>query len=87
MRRPSRCKEQMRRRTRGGQQRLDASDRRVDGRDHDQRRDVVDDDNGEHEGAQPIGKPRPDEGEQTERERRVGRHRDPPTVRRAIVRR
>ena len=57
---------------------------RVDGRDDDERDDVVDDDDGEHEGTQAVGKVRPDEREQAESEGRVGRHRDsPPACRRA----
>ena len=53
---------------------------RVDEGDDDEREDVVDDDDREHERAQPVGKPRPDEREQTEGERGVGRHRDTPAV-------
>ena len=56
----------------------------VGGRDHEQRDDVVDDGDGEHERAQPVGKPRPDEREQPEREGRVGRHRRAPAVDRAV---
>ena len=52
----------------------------VEGRDHDERDDVVDDDDREHERAQAIGEPRPDEREQAERERGVGRHRDSPAL-------
>ena len=51
-------------------------------RDDDERDDVVDHDDREHEGAQAIREARPDQREQTERERGVGRHRDAPAVRR-----
>ncbi len=53
---------------------------RVRGRDHDQRDDVVDDREGQHERPQPHREARADERQQAERERRVGRHRDPPAV-------
>ena len=55
---------------------------RVEERDHDQRDDVVDDGDRQQERAQPVGEARPDEREQAERERGVGRHRHPPPVRR-----
>ena len=54
---------------------------RVDGRDDHERDQVVDDDHGEDERAQPVREPRPDDREHAERERRVGRHRRAPAVR------
>ncbi len=57
----------------------------IDGRDDDEREDVVHDDHGEHERPQAIGEPRPDEREQAEREGGVGRHRDSPAVRRRMT--
>ena len=50
---------------------------RVDERDDDDREHVVRDDHCEHEGPETIREARPDEGEQTERECGVGRHRLP----------
>ena len=66
-------------RQRGGEPR-DPEALRVHGRDHEERDDVVDDRDRDHEGAQAIGEPRADQGEQSERERGVGRHRDAPAM-------
>ena len=49
-------------------------------RDHQQRHDVVDDEHGEQERADPVGHVAPDHHEQAEREGGVGRHRDAPAV-------
>ena len=53
----------------------------VRGRDHHEREQVVDHDDGEDERPQAVGHAAPDEREQAERQRGVGRHRDPPAVR------
>ena len=65
----------------GGEERQDAKRLGVDGRDDDERDDVVHHDDREHERPQPIGKTRADERQQAEREGRVGRHGDPPAAR------
>ncbi len=54
--------------------------------DHDQRHDVVDDDDRQHERAQTTGELRPDERERPEGERGVGRHRRSPAVGRRVTR-
>ena len=53
---------------------------RVEDRDHEERGDVVDDDDREHERPQPVRETRSDQRQQAERERGVRRHRDPPAV-------
>src|SRR5437764_381784 len=58
----------------------------VDRRDHDQRQDVVHDEDREHERAQAVRKPRADEREHAQGERGVGRHRRSPPMRRAAAR-
>jgi hypothetical protein len=55
--------------------------RRVDRRDDDERDEVVDDDDREHERAQALREAWADQGEQPERERRIGRHDRSPAVR------
>jgi hypothetical protein len=62
------------------QQRLELDVVGVDGRDHEQRDDVVDHHHRDHEGAQTLRKSRTDEGEHSERERSVGRHRHAPAL-------
>ena len=57
----------------------------VGDRDHEQRDQVVDDDEREQEHAQAVRAARADEREHPERERRVGRHRDAPAVRRVAA--
>ena len=55
---------------------------RVHGRDHDQRDDVVDDETVSMKARSRVREARADERQHAERERRVGRHRRPPAVRR-----
>ena len=80
------CEDDPREEQRRHQERCRRNTPRVHGRDHDQSDDIVDDSEGEHERAQTIGKPLPDQREHAERKRRVGRHRRPPPVRRAVTR-
>ncbi len=63
----------------GHEQRTDVERLRVDRCDDDEGNDVVDDDEREHERTQSVGKAWADERQNAERERGVGRHRDPPT--------
>jgi len=53
---------------------------RIDGRDHDQRRKIVDDDHRQHEGAQAARYARSDQRQHAERKGRVGGHRRTPAV-------
>ena len=69
----------------GDQQRPDRDRAAVGDRDHEQRDDVVDDDDREQKSAQAVRQARPDEREQPEGERRVGRHRRPPAVDRVVA--
>ena len=62
-------------------ERHDGDGSRIDTDDHEEPDQVVDDNDGEEECAQAIGDTRPDDREQTERERCVGRHRGAPAVR------
>ena len=52
----------------------------VDERDHDKREQVVRDDDRNHERSQAVRSPPADQREQSQRERRVGRHRDAPAL-------
>jgi hypothetical protein len=70
-----------------GHRERDEPDRRgVEDADHDERDDVVDDEHREHERAKAVGETRPDDREQTERERGIGRHRRAPPMRRSAPR-
>jgi hypothetical protein len=62
-------------------QRHDVDRVAVDERDHDKREQVVSDDDREHERPQAVGSPPAEQREQSQRERRVGRHRDAPALR------
>ena len=64
----------------GHEQRRDGDVVRVDGGDDAQGQKVVDDDDREHERAQPVGKAGPDNREQAEGEGGVGRHRNAPPM-------
>ena len=57
----------------------------VRGRDHDERDEIVDHHDGQHERAEPVREARADEREHAERERGVGRHRSAPAVRRGTA--
>ena len=57
----------------------------VDGGDDDEGEDVVDDDHGEDERPEAIGNAAPEERQQTQGERGVRRHRDPPALGRGVT--